>query len=1012
MASKASRQTSPGGGRVSRGGRSPSRPRPRPALARSAFPIAVVGASAGGLEALRRLLGALPAASGMSFILVPHLDPTRESRMVELLASSSSMPVTAAADAVRIRPDHVYVIPPNRLLTVRRGRLVLRPLADANAARTALDVALKSLAKDQGARAIGIVLSGTGSYGAEGLGEIIRAGGLGLAQDPATAQYDQMPRGAVAAGVPLRHVLPPESMAAVLLAHAQKSARTRSGRRASPSRSTGFFDGAGALDALAAGALPDLVERATSENSVRVWVPHCGAGAEAYSVAMLLLERLHAAGKGNVLKLFATDTDAEALSVARLGIYPASIADTVSRERLARFFQPVPTGQYQVASELRQAVVFGRTNLLIDPPISKLDLLVCRTQLGNLQHEERAALISRLHFALKPGGYLLLWPGAPGIAASGLFETVSEQWALYRRNAAARHAHGREHPPLARPRDVRGKPAPPPARPVAIAELMDDALLQRLAPAAILMDIRYRILATRGPVEKYLRISSRTPLTSLLTAAGASLRAATQAACEQALRSRRWIRHDDSWTRRDRRYPGCSISARSLRHRASGERLLLVIFEQGGAAIHAHQSARAGAPGKIARDHRIEATPEASRSNLNAALLALERANDDLEASNEQITAMNEELRSANEELQSSNEEMQAMNEELESSKIILQERTAAAERLEAQLRAVLDATVDAVITLDADGKIVTFNGSASRMFGYALHEVIGRNVSLLLPPELRPLQEEYLARYRKKSQRRVPGSSREVTAYRRDGTRFPALLSVSETAGADLLVGCLRDLTADKALQEEILHIAALEQQRIGQELHDGTQQELTGLGLLAQSLAEELQTSGSARAEQAQRLASGMAEASRRVRSLARGLVPAPVDAATLPAALDELARSTRETYKLSCRLDCPEPLRMPDSVTATHLYRIAQEAVGNAAKHARADDVLIRLANDGNRLRLEVHDNGIGIPARPVINGGLGLRLMEHRCTVMGGRFRVEPRPGGGTVVSCALPFVGRP
>jgi PAS domain S-box-containing protein len=332
-----------------------------------------------------------------------------------------------------------------------------------------------------------------------------------------------------------------------------------------------------------------------------------------------------------------------------------------------------------------------------------------------------------------------------------------------------------------------------------------------------------------------------------------------------------------------------------------------------------------------------------------------------------------------------------------------------AMERVKAQLRAVLDATVEAVVIVNAGGSIQTFNGSASRMFGYALQEVIGKDVAMLLPPELRAHGAECVARYRGDGDRSLAGRTREVVACRRDGTRFHALLSVSVTADAALIVGCIRDLTADRALQEQILHIAALEQRRIGQELHDGTQQELTGLGLLAQNLAEQLRGEDADAAALASRLAAGIAEANRRVRSVARGLVPVPIDPDTLLAALHELARSTQESHKLACRLECPGRVRVPDAATATHLYRIAQEAVGNAANHARADTVLIRLVRDEHRLRLEIHDDGIGIPQQRA-GGGVGLHLMEHRCTAIGGHFRIEPRAGGGTVVACTVPVPG--
>lgn len=370
----------------------------------------------------------------------------------------------------------------------------------------------------------------------------------------------------------------------------------------------------------------------------------------------------------------------------------------------------------------------------------------------------------------------------------------------------------------------------------------------------------------------------------------------------------------------------------------------------------------------------------------------------DLKCANRRLEiANNEEGQSANEELRALNEQLQTANAELESSKARLQERTDEIGRVRNQLRVLLDATADAVVATDTSGRIVTFNKSAVRMFGYAAEEVIGRRIDILLPVE--PGNSGA-------SLRAFIGTPREVMASRRTGARFPALLSVSKTSDAELLVCCLSDLTVNKALQQEVLRIATLEQQRIGQELHDGLQQELTGLGLLAQNLADELAQRGSADPALASRLAAGVAQANLNVRALARGLVPVPIDAERLPIALAELAKSTQETYKVECRLECFEPIEAPSAAAATHLYRIAQEAVGNAVRHAKSKDIRVRLMREDDGLRLEVADDGTGIPALPAGRAGLGLRLMEHRCALIGGRFAIEPRAGGGTVVSCTV------
>jgi signal transduction histidine kinase len=197
------------------------------------------------------------------------------------------------------------------------------------------------------------------------------------------------------------------------------------------------------------------------------------------------------------------------------------------------------------------------------------------------------------------------------------------------------------------------------------------------------------------------------------------------------------------------------------------------------------------------------------------------------------------------------------------------------------------------------------------------------------------------------------------------------------------------------------------LEQRRIGQELHDGTQQELTGLGLLALNLSESLGRSGSAAASQvAARVARGIEQCNQRVRSLARGMVPVPVDREGLMTALAELARQTTEIHGLPCGFECPSRVEIDNDNEATHLYRIAQEAVSNATRHAKASAIWIRLEQVEGRLVLEVQDNGIGLRPHGVTGKGVGLRLMEHRSAMIGGTFAIEPRPDGGTCIACSV------
>lgn len=349
-------------------------------------------------------------------------------------------------------------------------------------------------------------------------------------------------------------------------------------------------------------------------------------------------------------------------------------------------------------------------------------------------------------------------------------------------------------------------------------------------------------------------------------------------------------------------------------------------------------------------------------------------------------------------------DETRMLNQRLEQR---VAERATELQHTEDQIRAILDATADAVVTVDVLGRIATFNRAAERIFGYSAAEVIGQSVTMLIPAEERLGRYSYRATAVRSYASRLIGRSHEICGRRKDGSVFPIQLSVNSVEGRGLFVGVARDMTEYKALQKEIVDVAMLEQRRIGQELHDGAQQELTGLGLLALNLAEALSRSGSQSASQtAARIARGIEQCNQRMRALARGMVPVPVHREGLMTALAELARQTTEIHRLPCSFECPAPVELDNDNEATHLYRIAQEAVTNATRHAKASAIWIRLEQVEGRLILEVQDNGIGMSAALQPGKGVGLRLMEHRCAMIGGVFAIDPRPDGGTCIVCSV------
>ncbi len=324
----------------------------------------------------------------------------------------------------------------------------------------------------------------------------------------------------------------------------------------------------------------------------------------------------------------------------------------------------------------------------------------------------------------------------------------------------------------------------------------------------------------------------------------------------------------------------------------------------------------------------------------------------------------------------------------------------------EARLAAILGTAADAIITIDVHGAIQSVNAAAERMFGYTAVEMIGQNVKMLMPAPYRDEHDRYLARYLQTGEERLIGFGREVEGRRKDGSTLPVDLAVSEVGDLKLFTGLLRDISRKKELEREVVEIASLEQRRIGQDLHDSVSQELTALSMLADDLAETLRSDPSKGLQLAQRLVQGLRRSQQELRAVMRGLLPVSVDGEGLMAALSDLANRTRQENKATCVFDCPNPVLVEDNLIATHLYLIVQEAVHNAVKHARCQNIRISVESD-HLLVLRVLDDGIGIPDQPAEeHGGLGLRIMRNRAAIIRAALTIEKALPAGTVVTCAL------
>jgi two-component system CheB/CheR fusion protein len=761
-------------------------------------PVVGVVCSAGGLTALEELFAAVPTDSGLAWVVMPHLALDQPSLMVELIGKHTPVPVLAATDGTEPRPDTVYIARPAEGLTLRGGRLRIEPLKQPAQTEAALDQLLVSLAEDLGPASIGVILSGSGDAGTAGLRAVVNAGGLGVVQLPATAQFDSMPQAAIDANLAdlalppaeipaavLEHLRPsgqspmldefpgdaPErgalrSILALLRVHARYDFRdyrpSMVGRRIrrrmdhlglADSKAylerlrrepaeleqlyqelmigvTGFFRDDEAFEELRERVIEPLVQRHHGEAPLRVWVPGCAAGQEAYSVAMLLLEAFSAGGRATNLQVFATDIDEAALEHARHGIYAETAMQGLDDERRKRFFVALGGGRQQVGKALREVVVFATQNLLRDPPFSRIDLISCRNLLIYLKPEAQEQVIARFHFALNPGGYLFLGSAESVGNQKDMFETLSKRWRIFRRVGPSRQ-------------DLLGfsLPGPAAAAPSALGRLAayeprtdfkDTArrvLCELFTPAAVLINSGYHILYYNGPTTDYLELPSGEPTSFLLELLRKGLLAPVRGACQTALRDGNPVRVRDASVRRGGEQVPVEILVHPIRESRLSERLLLVTFRDRGEPTRALTAPTAvAAPDgvELSTVDQLEFELRATRDDLRSTIEELQSANEQLRAANEEVVSTNEEMQSTNEELQTSKEELQSLNEELSTVNNQMQEKVSELEQRNGDISNLLASSNAVTVFLDRAFRIKLSTPAARELLNLR-HADVGR---------------------------------------------------------------------------------------------------------------------------------------------------------------------------------------------------------------------------------------------------------------------------------------------
>jgi two-component system CheB/CheR fusion protein len=753
----------------------------------SGFLIVGIGASAGGLEALEEFFRHMPPISGMAFVVVSHQHAGHVSLLPSLLSKCTAMPVVEARDGIEVKANGVYMAPGGINLAILHGILHFMEPPSQDRVPLPIDYFFRSLAGDQKRRAVGIILSGTGSDGTVGLRAIKAESGLTIAQDPQSAKYQSMPGNAIAAGV-IDVVQPASRMAEPLQAYARSLTRPaqllpernasqmlrkifillrdRTGndfslykentiqrrieRRmnvhqienlrqylrfvlANPHELdalfqelligvTSFFRDPHAFEVLGQKVVPALVEGKPEGATLRLWVAGCSTGEEAYSLAILFREFLTQKKLRLTIQIFASDLDSRAIDVARAGLYPIGIAEDLTPARLQRFFTK-EDNSYRVKKEIRDLVVFATHNILTDAPFTKLDLLSCRNLLIYLDANAQRKILPLFHYALKPNGILFLGTSESVGEYEPLFTVIDRKWKQFRRTVESGTLPHLERFPVGMMRTMTGThtedEAPSPTtRPAQIPELIQQLLVSRYAPVAVLVNGRGEVVYTHGHTGAYLEPAPGLPTHRLVEMAREGLQHGLATALHQAASKEEEVVRRGLQVTANGGVILVNLAVKKTAEPEALQGLFLVTFET---VRESEPATRKGAPAREAAsmkkgEPRLLQELELMRERLQQTIEEQQTSNEELKSTNEELQSTNEELQSTNEELETAKEEMQSLNEELVTVNSELQGKLDALADANDDLLNLLNSTEVATIFLDNELHIKRFTLEAKRV--------------------------------------------------------------------------------------------------------------------------------------------------------------------------------------------------------------------------------------------------------------------------------------------------------
>ncbi|MGA2184256.1 MAG: chemotaxis protein CheB [Bryobacteraceae bacterium] len=774
---------------------------------------------------------------------------------------------------------------------------------------------------------------------------------------------------------------------------------------------TRFFRDPEAFEALKKIVFPAIAAGRDGSSPIRIWVPGCSSGEEVYSLAIALLEYLDEASGHAGVQFFGTDISENALEKPRSGVYPLSISEDVSPERLRRFFLRAEGG-YRISQRLRDMCVFARQNIAQDPPFSQLDLISCRNVLMYLGPVLQRRVVPVFHYALKPDGFLLLGASETVGPFTELFAPVDKKCRVYRRKPAARRFPADFPVRPTNPQKSAVQPLPEDWTEADLAREGDREVLARYGPPGVIIDDDLNIVQFRGRTSPWLEPAAGAATLNLLRMAREGLAPELRNAVRKARDGNATVRREGLRLNPHAEKTEFAIEVIPIQGSPDRQRRFLILCEPAkphpSAAIP-RTPARGPASGKPDKENaRLRRELASAREYLQSIIEEQASFNEETRTANEEIQSANEELRSTNEELETAKEELESSNEELNTVNEELRTRNEQLWQTGNDLLNLLANVSMPIVMLGNDLRIRRFTPLCERILNLIPADV-GRSVSdiksTLSVPSLEALLRGVIENLEPKAVEvsDVNGHrySLRVRPYRTSDNRIDGVVMVL----VDIEIGpgsaAHRDIFARTLIEAQ-----EQERRRLSRELHDDLNQRIAVLEFDVDTL-EKSAPSGDTLHKGLRQIREQVSELLKEVRRIAWQLHTTVLDNLGLVPALESLSREFSERDGIPVRFaargvpaDVPRPV-------AVALYRVTQEALRNVSRHSGAHDAAVELIGSESWIELAVRDSGIGFD-RTEARTGLGLTSMEERARLISGTFEVLSRPGAGTEIRVRAPI----